>query len=114
MIMKMQLEIDTEDRKLGFDLVGTSNSLSPGTKVEIPGSAILTFDGLIGRKAFGFPVTLEFILTFSSGVSAGIVANWLYEKIKGRALKLRIDRTEVQINKGEIERIIFEKIEKSE
>jgi hypothetical protein len=112
--MKMQLEIDTKDRKLGFDLVGTLNSLRPGTKVEIPGSAILTFDGLIGRKAFGFPITLEFIVSFTSAVSAGIVANWLYEKIKGRASTLRIDRTEVQINKGEIERVIIEKIEKSE
>lgn len=112
--MQIQLYIDTEDQKLGFDLMGTPNSLTAGTKVEVPGNAILTLNNIIVRKAFGVPTTLEFIVTFTGGVSAGIVANWLYEKIKGRASKIRIERTELQIKKGEIERIIVEKIKKNE
>ncbi len=112
--MDMKIEIATQDRQLGFDLMGTPDFLGSGTKVEIPGKAILTFDGLSGKKSFGFPQTLEFLLTFTTGVSTGIVANWLYDKIKDRASKIRIDRTEVEISKGEIERIIFEKIERSD
>ncbi len=111
--MQLQIEIDTEDRKLGFDLMGTPDSLSAGSEVKVPGNALLAFEGIIGRKAFGFPGTLEFIMTFTTGVSAGVVANWLYEKLKGRTSRIRIDRTEVQLNKGEIERIIVERIEKN-
>lgn len=109
--MKMQIEIETEDRRLGFDLMGTSK-LNAGMKVDIPGDAILSFDSIMGRKAFGFPETLEFIMTFTTGVSASLVASWLYDKIKGRASRIIINRKEIQMNKGEIERIIIETIEK--
>jgi hypothetical protein len=51
-------------------------------------------------------------LSFGSGVSAGIVANWLYEKLNRRISKIRTSRQEVHINKGEIEKIIIEEIEK--
>jgi len=36
----------------------------------------------------------------------------LYDKIKGKASKLTIDRTEVHIDEGEIKKVITEKIEK--
>jgi hypothetical protein len=92
--------------------MGNITSLVRGATIEAPGNAMLTYDGLIGKKAVGFPLTLEFILTVTTGVSTGLVANWLYDKIKGRASTLRINRTEVRMSKGEIGRIIIEQIEK--
>jgi predicted transcriptional regulator len=45
-------------------------------------------------------------------VGAGLIAAYLYDKLKkGRATKLRIDRTEVEIDKGEIARVLSEHIE---
>ena len=49
-----------------------------------------------------------FVLIFGTNVDPGLIANWLYEKINGRATKLWMDRIEVQINKSEIEKIITE------
>jgi hypothetical protein len=109
---EMHIKIDTDDRQISYDLMGNTTSLVRGATIKVPGNAMLTYDGLIGKKAFGFPLTLEFILTVTTGVSTGLVANWLYDKIKGRASTLRINRTEVHMSKGEIERIIIEQIEK--
>lgn len=110
--MELQIEIDTKERRLAFDLVNTPNSLKAGSTAELPGGAVLIFRGLEMQKALDFPETIELALSFGSGVASSLVASWLYDKIRGRASKLRIERTEVQIDEGEIKRIIMEKIEK--
>ncbi len=53
-----------------------------------------------------------FRLIFGANVAPGLLANWLYEKINGRATKLWMDRIEVQIKKSEIEKTITEIIGK--
>lgn len=110
----MRIEIDTEDRQLSSDLMGNSETAQNGQTVNIPGGAKLTLGPLVKRYAVGVPETIEAVLTFGSGVASGLVASWLYDKIKGRATRLRIDETEVEINKGEIEHIIVRKIEKKD
>ena len=109
----MRIEIDTHDRRLSFDLLDNPKTVHASETAEVPGGAKLTFHGLLVRKAFGIPETIEAILTFGGGVASGLVASWLYEKIKGRATSLRIDEIEVRIDKGEIERIIRRTIEKT-
>ena len=52
------------------------------------------------------------MLNFGINLAPGLLANWLYEKINGRATNLLMDQTEVPIDKSEIERVITEKIEK--
>ena len=55
-----------------------------------------------------------FLLSFGNKVDPSLLADWLYEKIDGRATQLFMDRIEVPINKSEIERIITEEIGKKE
>ncbi len=107
-----ELEIETNDREFIMELLGTSDGLRCGRQIEIPGGAILHFRGIIGRKDFDSSKIFEFTLSFGIGVSTGIVANWLYEKLNRRIPKIRINRHEIHINKGEIEKIIIEEIEK--
>jgi len=75
-------------------------------KVDLPGNAVLmkvhTSKAIEGKYIF--------MLIFGTNVAPGLLANWLYEKINGRATKLWMDRIEVQINKSEIEKIITETI----
>lgn len=60
-------------------------------------------------KSFGVPELLEFSLTFSAGVASSIVANWLYEHLKGKtASTVTIDRVEVQLEQGAITKVIEE------
>ena len=101
--MKIKLRIDTDDRRLSFDLMNNPDSVGPGTSTTLPGSAELIFQSLLVRKAFGVPETIELVLTFGMGVSSGLVANWLYGKLKNRNAILRIEEQEVQIEEGEIE-----------
>ena len=110
--MKILIQVSTHDKQIAFDMMGGSNSFSAGTTVDIPGNASLTASGIIGRKAFGLTETLEFVLTFGSGVTSGLVASWLYDKLKGKAASLRIERREVQIDNDEIKNILIEIIEK--
>ena len=54
---------------------------------------------------------LKFVLTIGPGVISGVVANWLYNKLRGKKIqKLIIERTVVEIDKEEIKKIIEEKI----
>jgi hypothetical protein len=110
----LHVEVDTDDHDLAFDLMSRPELLGPGTSTEIPGYATLTVESLTMRKAFGFPETVELALSFGTGVASGLVANWLFAKLRGRTVSLRIERTEVQVNAGEIERIIRETIEQKE
>lgn len=108
--MFMKIEIHTYDRRLAFDMFETS-STNDHTEIQISSDVKLKYEGLYIRKAIGFPEILYSILEFSSGVATGVVANWLYNKLKGKKIKkLMIEKTEVEINKGEIRRVIEEKL----
>lgn len=109
--MRISVEIDTHDRQLPFDMLG-QKTLGPGVGAEIPGNATITLGEMLVRKSVGIPETLEFALTFGGGVASGLVANWLYEKLRGRAAVLRIDRQVVEIDQGAITRVLTERIER--
>jgi hypothetical protein len=106
------LEIDTTDHRLGFDLFSPAKLLEPGTAVDIPGGAHLTIKEMYVRKAFGAHETLTLLLHFGRDISVGVIGSWLYDKLKHRAITVRIDRVEVQIEEGEIRRVLAEHIER--
>lgn len=112
MTVNLLLGIDTYDKNLLSDIFNTPGSFSTNSEIAIPGGAKIISKGLKLKKAFGFPQTIELILSFGTGVASGLVASWIFQKLKGRTTSFRIDRTEVKINKGEIEKIIIEKIKK--
>jgi hypothetical protein len=47
-----------------------------------------------------------FVLTLAKDVAAGMVAAWLYDWLKGRASKVRLNGKMVRIDKAEIEAAI--------
>jgi hypothetical protein len=104
----MNIEIHTYDKGLVFDLLGKS---SVRDEIQISDQIKLRYDGSYIRKAFGFPEIANFVLTFGSGMAAGVAANWLYDKLKGKKIeRLIIERTEVEIDRGEIKKVIEEKL----
>jgi len=109
-IMDIEIEIHTYDGGLISDLLG-KDSASSGEEVKITDEAKLKFKG---KKVFlaaeHVPQIIYFILNVSSNVACGLAASWLYDKIKGRNIKkLIIERTEMEIERGEIKRVIEEK-----
>lgn len=111
--MEILLEVETYDKQLNSAIIGEQQKVSREKIVNIPGNAILKAKGITIHKAFGFSETLQFVLSFGSGVASGIVANWIFQKIHGRATKLKIERVEVELNKESIERILIEKIQEA-
>lgn len=51
------------------------------TKEILDGATIGLSDDYIPKESFGLYEIINFTLTFSSGVAAGLVANWLYGKL---------------------------------
>lgn len=107
----MQIEIETRDIRVAFDILGTPGRLTSGTSVLAPGGATFTFEGFIERRALDVPGVLQFIVDSSVDIEIGLLGAWLYEKVKGRATRLRINRVEIQIEEGEIKRVLSEQIE---
>ena len=63
-------------------------------------------------KSFGSPDAVDFTLKILAGISSGVVAKWLWEKLHGKTIsRLRINRREIQLDKGEITRIIEETLD---
>lgn len=97
------IEIQSQDEGLSSEIMEGPKKMD--IKADLPGNAVImkVHPSIEGKNMF--------LLSFGTKVAPGLLANWLYEKINGRATKLRIDRADVEINKSEIEKIITEKIE---
>lgn len=106
----MQLEIDIRDIGVAFDILGTLGRLKSGTRITTPGGAILTYKGLVEYRAVDIPAILQFIVDRSVDIDTGLFAAWLYDKVKGRASRIRINRVDIEIDKGEIKRVLLEQI----
>jgi hypothetical protein len=92
--------------------MGRPKSISRDEGHPLPGGGTLYWHAGIVRKGVGFPTISHFLLQLGGDVGTGLIAAYLYDKLtKGRATKLRIDRTEVEIDEGEITRVIEEHIE---
>lgn len=102
--MRVEIEIETLDRQLAFDLMGAP--LRVGDVKDIPGGATLTCGISLSRKTVDLPEIEHLVLTLGAEVAVALVAHWLYDKLRGRATKLRIDQREVEIEAGAIKRII--------
>ena len=108
--MEVSIEIKTFDGTLCSDLFET-RSLSRGLEKEIADGATIRFESARIKEATGFPDTIQITLSFVSGFAASYLANWLYAKLNGRATKIRIDRQEIEIDRGKIKKVLREKIE---
>ncbi len=93
--MSFPIEIETQDGGLGSELIRKVVHLPANVALKIVDQAQATF-----------------FLSMGNRVDAGRVANWLFENIRDRATKLRMDRTEVQISQDQIEKTIIEKNKK--
>lgn len=93
----IKIEIDTYDKKLITDIMAT-NRFEQGIKNKIHEDVTIVYDGAIFRKSFDIPNTFMFIVNIASSIGASYFANWLYEKLKNKTEKMRINGKEVNID----------------
>jgi len=69
------------------------------------------------QKAVDFPKIVRIALVISESyvlpLTASLTVKWLYDKLKGRANKVIIERTVVEIDEGQIKKVIIEKLRKN-
>ena len=113
MSRNVDVQIETTDRGLDIEMLGAGH-VSLDTQISLSDGSTVTWAGAPLTKFDGEPYVFNLVAALASGasaVAAGVVGNWLYDKLKGRAVKLRINRTEVEIEPNKI-RIVIEQIEK--
>jgi hypothetical protein len=65
------------------------------------------------RKAFPSAETMVFIFDFITGVSAGLIANWLYDRLRDKATTVIIGKHKVRIESAsELTEIIIKSAKK--
>jgi hypothetical protein len=108
--MEIGVEIETRDGTLCSDLF-EAKRISRGLEKEIGSGLKIRYENTQVRESVGIPEIISITLNFGTMVAAGYLANWLYDKLHGRATKIRIDNLEIEIDRGEIERVLRQKVE---
>lgn len=109
--MTVNIEIKTSGPKLAFELFGAGGRVSTGDEISIPGGGRLKYLGQMEYRSFDMPTILKVALSVGGAVAVEIISNWIYDKLKGKTNSITIDRIEIELKKGEIERILKEKID---
>jgi hypothetical protein len=111
MSRRLNIEIETADRELEARIFETSSFSAGETRITLSDGSTVTYAGTLVRKSIGIPDVTHLVIELATGVGTGVVGNWLYGKLKGRPAKLRVNRTEVEIEPNKI-RIVIEQIER--
>jgi hypothetical protein len=114
--MRIQIGIDTHDRRLGFDIAGRDGRLASGTVVEAAGGVKVEYQGSLVRKSFGIPEVLQLIVDVSKDVEIGLFSAWLYEKVQNRQVeRITIRQTEIiEITEAGIRKVLEQELKKGD
>jgi hypothetical protein len=106
----VEVEIVTHDVGLLGDLFG------PGTKTgmqrEVESGVNVTLYSSHLHGAIDPAIILELSVSIAEDAAIAPAASWLYDKLKGHNAKILIERTEVEIEEGQIRRVLMEKFER--
>jgi len=113
--MEIQIEIKSENISLEFDMFETNEVKAGETKIKIAEGIQAVYEGGLIQEAFPAPsifyVSIDISKEIAIGIASGLITAWLYDKLKGRKVnEIIIEKTEAEYDKGEIKRIIVEKI----
>ena len=108
---RLNIEIEIAFGEVETELFETSSFSAGETRVTLSDGSTATYLGTLAKRSVGIPDVTHVAIELASAVAAGIVSNWLYDKLKHRPAKLRINRTEVEIELDKI-RVVIEQIEK--
>jgi hypothetical protein len=105
---RVNIFIEIQSQIDGLDSALTKGPERVGKNVGLPATATI----IAVQRSKRIEGEYMFMLNFGINHAPGLLGNWLYEKINGRATKLFMDQTEVPIDETEIGRVISEKIGK--
>src|SRR5712691_1396260 len=100
--MEIEMEIDTDDHQLLNDLLeNPSSPVQPGYQKRLSNGATITLKRDVKRRGFNIPPeSITLVLSLGTSITTNILSSWLYEKLKGRTIKLNIKSKENRMEKG--------------
>jgi len=102
----VEIQIAHRDRMVEYDILEPDdNRISAGKSQQISENTEIIYDGTFIRKGVGGPPDVaDFILQFGTGVGSGLVAQWLYERLKDKNVSsLQIGGDEVEVDEESIQ-----------
>ncbi|UCF13632.1 MAG: hypothetical protein JSW06_05075 [Thermoplasmatales archaeon] len=107
--MKINIEVDTYDKRLTTDILG-KKPISSGDKRDIYKNTTMVYQLTLKKFSIEEPDTIIFTLVVEGNLATNtsIFATWLYDNLKNRAVKLKINQIDVEIDEEEIKKIINE------
>ncbi len=80
--------VETEQKNMLKEMFPDNSNISPGSTVMETGQISLVFSKKQSNVGFGESTNeFEFLLGFAASVSSGVLACWIYEKIKNKSIK---------------------------
>jgi hypothetical protein len=97
--MKVRIEIQVEDSKTVLPLLKSDVEEGVYFKSEtgISGKAVPQ----PSRHAFPGSEVIVFVFEFAAAVSAGLIANWLYDRLRNKGATVIVGRKEIRIENAE-------------
>lgn len=99
------VKIAHNDRRVEYELLEPEdNTVSTGLSNEFTDGAELLFEGTFIQKGLDAGNIAEFVLQFGLSVTSGVIASWLYSKLKDKDIvSLRIGGEEVDVDEDSIQ-----------
>jgi hypothetical protein len=105
-LQTLKLEIITSDSRLMNELM-EGHTEEAGTRVSIGDVGSLALVRHKRSRAWGQPEVIEFALEFATSVAAPVLANWIWQKLKDRKAKIKINGTPLtKIAQRELEQVL--------
>jgi len=115
----LRIDVYTRDVRLLPDIFGSR--ITVGQRAQIAEGVSIRSDGTEEFRSVDVPAILHFTLELgersAEAIGTGVIAAWLYDKVKARihpergGEKLVIERTEVELDEGAIKRVITENLD---
>lgn len=84
---QIPLVIQTRDRFLAYEIIGSNSSLQVDQSIPITKEVTLTFKGSLLLKAADLADIVSFVIDAGKNIGFGVIASWLYEKLKGKSVE---------------------------
>lgn len=114
--MEIEIEIETGDHQLLNDILeNPSSPVQPGYQKRLSTGATITLKSDVKRRGINIPPeSITLVLSLGTSIATNILSTWLYEKMKGRTLKLHINHKETRVEEGAIQETLKETIKRQE
>ncbi len=104
------IEFGSHDVSPAFAFFGAGGTVTPGDEVEIPGGGRLTYLAHVEDPTRDVPTILVVALALEDGVRTRPIAEWMLERMRGRAVSMTVDGAEVALDGAALERTLRERM----